>query len=154
MISNSVTIEAVKAKKEPKQFTIKNPVIIAVLSLLGIITFALVYPFTLHKNGKYKEVKIEGKNYQLKTATNAAEWSRGLMFVEGKQDYDGMIFYFPDTAMRTFWNMNTLVDLDILWMDNEKVLGKSLLPSIKKSKSVTTVSSPGPANRVVELFRD
>lgn len=139
-----------------KNLTIRNPIIIAVLSLLGVITFALVYPFTLksNSNGKYKAVKIEGKTYQLKTATNVAEWSRGLMFVEGKQDYDGMIFYFPDKAMRTFWNMNTLVDLDILWMDDDTVLGRTVLPSIKKSKSVTTVSSPGPANRVVELFRD
>lgn len=133
---------------------IKNPVIIAVLSLLGLITFVLVYPFAMRNNNKYKAVKIEGKTYQLRTATNEAEWSRGLMFVEGKQDYDGMIFYFRDKAPRTFWNMNTLVDLDVLWMDDDRVIGKSLLPSIRKSKQVTTVSSPGPANRVVELFRN
>lgn len=138
--------------------TIKNPVIIAFLSFLGIITFALVYPFTLKKTSdttgnKYKAVKVQGKTYQLRTATNAAEWSRGLMFVEGKQDYDGMIFYFSDTSPRTFWNMNTYSDLDVIWMLNDKVIGKSMLPSIKKNNEIVTISSPGPANRVIELFR-
>ncbi|MBI1863285.1 DUF192 domain-containing protein [Candidatus Microgenomates bacterium] len=131
---------------------IKNPLIVAALSLLGVITFIVVYPLTLRKS-PYKSVKIEGRDYQLKTATNAAEWSRGLMFVKGKQDYDGMIFYFPDKSKRTFWNMNTLVDLDLLWMDGDRVIGKSPLPSVSKTKTVMTVSSPGPADRVVELFR-
>lgn len=141
-----------KTKKPARQSGIRNPLIIGVLSLLGILTFVIVYPFTVRNSGKYKSVNIEGKTYQLRTATNAAEWSRGLMFVEGKQDYDGMIFYFHDKTNRTFWNMNTLVDLDILWMDDDRVIGTSRLPSVRKSKQVTTVSSPGPANRVVELF--
>lgn len=136
-----------------KEVTINNPLIVAAVSLLGIITFVLVYPFSFRNNSsKYKSITIQGRKYQVKVATNSAQWTRGLMYVEGKQDYDGMLFVFPDKAVRTFWNMNTFTDLEVLWMDDDRVLGKSQLPSIKKSKQIKTVSSPGPANRVVELL--
>ena len=46
---------------------------------------------------------------------------------------------------------NTLIDLDILWIDGEKVVGKSFLPSIEKSKEIVTVESPKSADKVIEI---
>ena len=36
-----------------------------------------------------------------------------------------MIFIFPDKERQTFWNKNTYLDLDIYWMNDDKVVGKS-----------------------------
>ena len=67
---------------------------------------------------------------------------------------DGMIFLFPDKKPRVFWNKNTYVDLDIYWIFNDKVVGRDFLPSINKSNGVVYVSSPVPANKVVEIINN
>jgi hypothetical protein len=42
------------------------------------------------------------------------------------------------------------MDLKLYWIDKGKVTGTSQLPSIEKSKSTVTVSSPGKADTVIE----
>ena len=77
------------------------------------------------------------------------------MNVKSKQDIcgnDGMIFTFPIAMPQTFWNKNTLVDLDIYWMKGDKKVGQSKLLAITKS-GLTTVSSPEAVDRVVEIIR-
>jgi len=74
------------------------------------------------------------------------------MFYKKPVDFDGMIFIFPDKDYRTFWNKNTYLDLDVYWLNDDKVVGKSFLPSILKSKKVVTVGSGEEVNRVVEII--
>lgn len=76
------------------------------------------------------------------------------MFYKNKKELknaDGMIFIFPDKKTRTFWNKNTYLNLDVYWLDDEKVVGKSFLPSILKSKEIITINSSGKVNKVIEL---
>ena len=75
------------------------------------------------------------------------------MFYKKPVDFDGMIFIFPDKQVRSFWNKNTYLDLDLYWMDGDKVVNKSYLPSILKSKDTVVVKSSGEVNRVVEIIR-
>ncbi|MDP4011968.1 MAG: DUF192 domain-containing protein, partial [Candidatus Roizmanbacteria bacterium] len=79
---------------------------------------------------------------------------QGLMFVrKPTEGFDGMVFRFPDKQSRTFWNKNTLEDLQLYWMADGEVIGTSDLPSIEKSVSIVTVSSPAPADTVVEIIK-
>jgi uncharacterized membrane protein (UPF0127 family) len=64
---------------------------------------------------------------------------------------DGMIFFFPEKQVRTFWNRNTYLDLDVYWLDGDKVVGKEYLPSIEKSGRTVTILSPKPVDRVIEV---
>jgi uncharacterized membrane protein (UPF0127 family) len=105
------------------------------------------------KRSDTTEYTIEGKKYQLLTARTPSEWEKGLMYVKKKEGFDGMMFVFPSSSLRTFWNMNTLVDLTIVWMQDDQIVGKTSLPSIEKSKSVVSVYSPVPVNKVVELIQ-
>ncbi len=94
--------------------------------------------------------------YHLLVARNSAQWTKGLMYYQSKDELngiDGMIFIFPEKQVRSFWNKNTYLDLDIYWMEGEKVIGKSYLPSILKSKEIVVVKSSGEVNRVVEIVR-
>ena len=75
------------------------------------------------------------------------------MFYKKPVNFDGMIFIFPEKQMRTFWNKNTYMDLDIYWLNDEKVVNKSYLPSILKSKEIVTVNSEEKINRVVEIIK-
>lgn len=75
------------------------------------------------------------------------------MFYKKPVDFDGMIFVFPDKQVRSFWNKNTYLGLDIYWMDGETLIGKSYLPSILKSKEIVIVESQKKVDRVIELVR-
>jgi len=78
------------------------------------------------------------------------------MYVKSKEDIgglDGMIFTFTDSQLRTFWNKNTLSHLTLYWIQNKEVVGISDLPSITETGTITTVSSPSPANAVIELIK-
>lgn len=97
---------------------------------------------------------INGRNLKLVVADTPERREKGLMFVRKPlQNFDGMIFIFEDKEIRTFWNMNTFENLTLYWMDDDTIVGTSELPSIEKSIEIVRVSSPEPANIVVELIR-
>ncbi|HNQ31324.1 MAG TPA: DUF192 domain-containing protein [Candidatus Woesebacteria bacterium] len=101
------------------------------------------------------EKTIDARSHTLLVADTPQKWQRGLMDVRGTDDicgYDGMIFTFPLATPQTFWNKNTLVDLDIYWMKGEMKVGQNQLPAITKS-GLTTISSPMAVDRVVEIIR-
>ena len=61
--------------------------------------------------------------------------------------FDGMVFEFPDRQYRTFWNKNTYMDLDLYWMNDDVVVGKSVLPSIEHSSLTIIRTSRGKSSR-------
>jgi uncharacterized membrane protein (UPF0127 family) len=127
---------------------------IVIFFIPTLILFLLLY-FLIFKDNKKDFVyfNLEEKNYLLKEAKNPKEWQEGLSFIKKPVDYDGMIFIFPDKQIRSFWNKNTFVDLEIFWLDDDKIVGKSYLPSILKTKNVITITSPAPVNKVVEIIK-
>jgi uncharacterized membrane protein (UPF0127 family) len=86
-------------------------------------------------------------------ADNSQEWSKGLMNYRKPVNFDGMIFIFPKKEIQSFWNMNTYLNLDLYWLDDDKVIGKSFLPSIENTKNIIYVNSPKPANKVIEIIK-
>lgn len=98
-------------------------------------------------------LEIEGKTYALLVADTPAKSQKGLMFVRKPTDVQGMIFKYQNSSTRFFWNKNTFVDLQLIWMNEGEVVGKSDLPSIEKSKTIVTVQSPSQADTVVEVIK-
>lgn len=123
---------------------------------IAVFLVLLVGYFSFSKNNKFYEFEINGKTYKLLTAKTQSEWTKGLMDIKNKKDLkgaDGMIFIFPNKNFREFWNQNTYLDLDIYWLDGEKVVGSDRLPSIEKSKDIVVVYSPFKVDKVVEIVR-
>lgn len=78
------------------------------------------------------------------------------MFYKDKKELngaDGMIFIFPDNQSRSFWNENTYLDLDVYWIENNKVVGKDYLPNIVKSRKIIIISSKEKVNKVIEVIK-
>jgi len=126
--------------------------IIFIMLFFTVVTCYFVFKNNNCQNNQAKKYSINNKNYCLLIADNQDEWEKGLMFYKKPLDFDGMIFIFPDKRVRSFWNKNTYLDLDLYWMDGETVVGKSYLPSISKSKKIVTVNSNEKVNRVVEII--
>ena len=129
-----------------------------ILIFLVLIIASIVYLVFNNKKSvtPFNVYKIAGKNYRLLEARNPADWIKGLMFYKNKNELkgaDGMIFIFPVKQKQSFWNENTYLNLDLYWLDGEKVVGKSYLPSILTTKEPVTVSSPEAVDRVAEIVK-
>ncbi len=127
----------------------KNKANLFLVSSLLILAGLFVY-FKIHN--PYLRYKLNGKTYNLAVAKNPLEWKRGLMYYKEPVSFDGMIFVFKDSQVRTFWNKNTHFNLDVYWLQDDKVIGKSYLPSIDYS-GLVTIQSPKPVNKVIEIIK-
>jgi len=106
------------------------------------------------ENYNVETMNIAGTAYKLVVADTPQKREKGLMFVRKQTaEYDGMVFRFPDKDIRNFWNKNTFVDLQLYWMLDGEVIGTSDLPSIEKSNDYVIISSPSPADTVVEIIQ-
>jgi len=97
-----------------------------------------------------KNVWINGQKFNLAIADDFMERSQGLMFVKSLTDNEGMLFLFPNKEKPAFWNKNTLVDLALLWIDDDTIIAIDKLFS-EPHQGLMTVRSPLEVNRVVEF---
>lgn len=58
-----------------------------------------------------------GVVYRLEIARTPEQQAQGLMFRESLPPRFGMLFPFPEGGVHGFWMKNTMVALDMIWMD-------------------------------------
>jgi uncharacterized membrane protein (UPF0127 family) len=91
---------------------------------------------------------IGGETFNLEIAYRPEDQETGLMNRKSMAADHGMIFVFPAERNLTFWMKNTLIPLDIIYVDR----GGSVV-SVKHMKPLdeTGVPSDGPAMYAIEL---
>lgn len=111
----------------------------------GVLSFALFILLTLSllwvgtvpgDAGEMRpgKVCIAGRCFSVELAVTEAERAKGLMFRESLAEDQGMLFIFPLDGLHGFWMRNTLIALDIIWMDRTGkivTIAKSRLPCRK-----------------------
>lgn len=91
---------------------------------------------------------------ELETAYTPDERTEGLMFREELGEDEGMIFVYDEAERRSFWMKNTLIPLDMIFVDSERTVD-----SIKKAdpepgvpdEELESYESKGPAQFVIEV---
>jgi uncharacterized protein len=105
------------------------------------------------KQGELEFIKKDIKNIiskiDIEIADNDEKAQQGLMYRKSMDENRGMLFIFPKPAVHSFWMKNTLISLDIIFIDENKKI-------IKIHKSTTPLStkdlpSGGPTLYVVEV---
>lgn len=89
------------------------------------------------------------KSIDIEIANTVNEIQQGLMFRQKMDEDKGMLFIFPDMQPRGFWMKNTLIPLDIIYVDADKTI-----VSIQKNTtplSEQELPSEGKAQFVVEV---
>lgn len=103
-----------------------------------------------------KKTTLEFPNHNLKIevelAENIVQWTKGLMFRKSLAQDSGMLFVFPDEAIRTFWMKNTYIPLDLIFISASKKIAEikaNFDPCQKDQCSIYT--SQIPAQYVLEV---
>lgn len=94
-----------------KKITVGILILVAISLALILISF-----------GKEKENRVCFKNncFKVELADNSEERSRGLTFKEKLEEDRGMLFIFDKEGEYPFWMKNTLVALDIIWLNENR----------------------------------
>lgn len=99
------------------------------------------------------QISVKGTTIDVYVADENAERAEGLMFLtdEDLKPDEGMIFVFAQTEPLSFWMENTLLPLDIAYLDPA---GKIL--NIRQMQPLDTSPQPsaGPAKYAVEMHEN
>lgn len=110
-------------------------------------------PYRTHqlKDLEVVEVTMGEHKFKMWVMDTDSKRMEGMMFLENKdfKDDEGMLFVFPGTATRNFWMKNTLVPLDIAYINREKkVLNTYTMAALD---TTTPYPSKGGAMYVIEV---
>jgi hypothetical protein len=93
-----------------------------------------------------------GAVYRVELARTPEEQAQGLMFRENLPDRTGMLFLFTDAAPHRFWMKNTMIPLDMIWMDGDgRVLFVSPNTPPCKADPCPNYGPDAPAASVLEI---
>ncbi|MBI4155062.1 DUF192 domain-containing protein [Candidatus Woesearchaeota archaeon] len=113
-----------------------------------VIIFILA---TLFLYGCSKYVIINGKKINVEIADTLEKRANGLMFRESLDENSGMLFVYDNPEIRNFWMKNTLIPLDILFIDENKTIKKIILAEPCKKEPCKIYSSDLPVKYVLEV---
>jgi len=86
--------------------------IVLILVLATMLFFIFFYKIK-------SSVCINEVCFNVQVPKTSEEFTRGLMHVEILDEDKGMLFIFPLTGNYSFWMKNTLIPLDIIWIDED-----------------------------------
>jgi len=116
-----------------------------IIVLLGMVTSTLFFGET-----EFVKMEISGKVYKFELANTSEARSKGLMFRRRLDKESGMLFVYSKTRYLHFYMKDTLVPLDIAFIDkNYEVIDIQSMQPLDE----TTVSSRGEAQYALEVNR-
>lgn len=89
------------------------------------------------------------RTFQVEIADDAAEQARGLMFRPSMPADAGMLFVFDPPRPATFWMQNTMLPLDMIFIDDAGRVESIAVRTDTYSQRVS--SSEGPVRAVLEI---
>ena len=123
----------------------------------GVLTFFLLSswakkstPVVIIPSVTQKMIMIGGSKLIVTVADTPEKERKGLMGVTSMPENVGMLFPFLNKDFQDFWNKNTLLNLDLIWVADGAVVGVSNLPNEPKNGTITA-RSPKPVDNVIEV---
>ena len=117
-----------------------------------VLFFSVVLLLFIYYNSNKNIVCFSENCFDVEISSTQEELSKGLMFRESLDKNSGMFFIFPEEGIYNFWMKNTLIPLDIIWINSNKeivFIKKNAPPCLEEI--CETFSSDEKALYVLEL---
>lgn len=99
-----------------------------------------------------RAVMPSGAVYRLELALIPEDQAQGLMYRENLPEKTGMLFVFTEAGPHHFWMKNTMIPLDLIWLDEAgRVLFISANTPPCKADPCPTYGSDVPVRLVLEI---
>ena len=145
-----------QAKKDGLNLNAKKVFLLTII-LIFPISIGLIFSegwnrFKTRSFKKEFQIKTQSKTLTLNVeiADDPSEHSIGLMNRTELDEDKGMLFVFKDEQVRTFWMKNTLIPLDIIFIDKDGIL-KHIEKTTKPDQTEAIYSSSTPVRYVLEV---
>jgi len=153
-----------KETKLKNKFKLNTSKVVTIIVLIAVTVFFIVNNFITNNEPevKYYNFKKEGEltftdslgttkiKIDLEIADNEYERQLGLMNRKSMEENQGMLFIFQYERMQSFWMRNTLIPLDMMFVNKDN----KIITIHKNTKTLSAQSYPstGPAKYVVEVI--
>jgi uncharacterized membrane protein (UPF0127 family) len=128
-----------------------NPVyIISGIVILAVILILIINPFSKKESTDSDSLNNVKTKIDIQIANNDFDRELGLMFRKQMDENKGMLFIFPEEARQSFWMRNTLISLDMIFVNalnkivtihrNTQTLSDQSYPSTAPAKYVLEVN--------------
>lgn len=98
----------------------KNLISKILIVFILIILALFVYQYAFKPSNLTQRACIKEACFNLEIAQTPEERQKGLMFRSSLNQDAGMLFIFPEEGIYPFWMKNTLIPLDIIWINKDK----------------------------------
>ncbi len=95
----------------------KKKIFLIVIFLFLLTIIVVLKNYSEKKQGR---VCFESYCFNVELAVTPEQRRNGLMFRENLGPKEGMLFVYDKEEMYYFWMKNTLISLDIIWINNNK----------------------------------
>jgi hypothetical protein len=113
-------LENNKTRQVTKAMDKKIQIVIAVLVIADILFAYFVYQRKYGGVGDVSRVCFGNDCFAVEIAATDAEREKGLMGRKKLGAGQGMIFIYDKPGYYSFWMKNTLIPLDIVWLDKDR----------------------------------
>ncbi len=137
-----------------------NLILIAIAAIVVIYIIANYFSgnpktdeeYVFKKQGELTFLNPDGQpitKINIQIANTEFDRQLGLMFRKSMEENQGMLFIFPEARVQSFWMRNTLISLDMIFIDvNKKII---TIHKNTKVMSDQSYASTGPAKYVLEV---
>ena len=88
--------------------------------VLAFLIASLLFLFYMKFNSDANKVCFDKDCFKVEVVSSQDELTNGLMFRESLNKNSGMLFVFPEENFYSFWMKDTLIPLDIIWINSDK----------------------------------
>lgn len=96
-------------------------------------------------------ITINQTSLLVEQALTPTQWEKGLSNRKTMGEIDGMFFQFPSYHIPVFWMKDTLIPLDMLWIQGNKIVEITHNVPVETSANLPTYSPSMPVDSVLEL---